>query len=322
MNKEIFFMPLGGGQRVGASCYYLRLGNRNILLDAGIGKENDLVFNPDFYPLLTSPFMQSMNQINEIYISHAHADHVGYLMNLMGEASRSNVYMTEITALLAEYQLYDKVSFSGSHHSEQKRLAIQSMFSRITTVSYMKHLKFENYQVQFFPAGHIPGAMMTLFQFRDRNILYTGDYSVESTALTDGCMIPSAQEIDTVIMCGLHAKHPYYVRRNGNELSQKAGEILNYVACSGRSTACQVSQLSKSIEFLKTLNTLNQAHIPIFIDDSVMKIVDKMERLSIPILNSVDNYIMGDDIPQIPHIYLSAKISPENPVLVQGHPPD
>ena len=35
MNRDIFLMPLGGGQRVGASCYYLRLGDNNILLDAG-----------------------------------------------------------------------------------------------------------------------------------------------------------------------------------------------------------------------------------------------------------------------------------------------
>ena len=39
MRPEIIFMPLGGGQRVGASCYYLKIGDRNILLDEVIGLE-------------------------------------------------------------------------------------------------------------------------------------------------------------------------------------------------------------------------------------------------------------------------------------------
>lgn len=42
MNKDIYFMPLGGGQSVGASCYYLRLGESNIILDAGTGKKKGI----------------------------------------------------------------------------------------------------------------------------------------------------------------------------------------------------------------------------------------------------------------------------------------
>ena len=49
MEQDIYFMPLGGGQRVGASCYYLRIGDTNIILDAGVGRENGMEFEPDFY---------------------------------------------------------------------------------------------------------------------------------------------------------------------------------------------------------------------------------------------------------------------------------
>ena len=121
--QEIYFMPLGGGQRVGASCYYLRLGGVNIILDAGIGKEKGMVFEPDFHSLLTSVFIQSLSQINQIYISHAHADHIGYLLRLMRETPKADVYMTQITALLSEYQLYDKTYLSGRNEDENQRLA-------------------------------------------------------------------------------------------------------------------------------------------------------------------------------------------------------
>ena len=39
--EEIMFVPLGGGDNIGASCYYLKLGRSNILLDCGKGFDED-----------------------------------------------------------------------------------------------------------------------------------------------------------------------------------------------------------------------------------------------------------------------------------------
>ena len=64
MQQDIIFIPLGGGQRVGASCYYLKVGDANIILDAGIGIDDGLEFGPDFQFLIRTPFIQSMTQIN------------------------------------------------------------------------------------------------------------------------------------------------------------------------------------------------------------------------------------------------------------------
>ena len=76
--KDICFMPLGGAQSVGRSCYYLRLGQSNILLDCGLQRINGATCSPDFRSLLTSQFMESIQQLDHVYISHAHTDHVGY----------------------------------------------------------------------------------------------------------------------------------------------------------------------------------------------------------------------------------------------------
>ena len=304
MGRDIYFMPLGGGQRVGASCYYLKLGEVNIILDAGIGKERGMVFEPDLYPLVTSPLIQSLSQINQIYISHAHADHVGYLFELMGKTSRAEVYMTEITALLSQHQLYDKKYLSGGERSEVKRLKAQSMLDKITKVSYLQEMEFGSYKATFLPAGHIPGAMMILFEWKKRRILYTGDYSMESMPLTDGCMIPDDLEIDTIIMCGLHARHPGYVKKT-DKLFKSVRYVLRLVKEKKVSVMCRIRQLSKGIEFLKILNQRNVEHIPIFIDESILKVVTKMEQLSVPILDMC-NKMMGSEFPREPHIYITS----------------
>ena len=134
MSRDITFIPLGGGQSVGASCYYLQIGDTKVILDAGTGMKEGMGFEPKFHSLLTSPFLQSMNQISQIFISHAHADHVGYLLRLMKQSTYANVCMTEITKTLAEYQLYDRMFIGNNVQNEKERLAAKSLFDRITPV--------------------------------------------------------------------------------------------------------------------------------------------------------------------------------------------
>ena len=310
MQKEIIFMPLGGGQRVGASCYYLKLGENNILLDVGTGRENGITFIPDFHALLTSPYMESLGQINQVYISHAHTDHVGYLIQLMKECPKAGVYMTDITRLLCEYQLYDK-RYLLNKGNENNRLDTLSVFDRITEVSYMKRLKFSSYFADFFSAGHIPGAMMTFFRYNKRNILYTGDYSVDPTPFTDGCMLPNNLKIDTLIMCGLHAKHPDYRKRN-DKLYRDVKKVFDFVQNKNISVLCYIPQLSKGIEFVKMLNRYNEYNIPIYIDCSIMRVVYKMEHLSIPVLNE-NNRMIETDFPTRSHIYITSDITSRPP---------
>lgn len=307
MGPDIIFIPLGGGQRVGASCYYLRIGEASILLDAGIGMEDGMESGPDFHFLLTSPFVQSMNQISQIFISHAHADHVGYLLKLMKQTGHASVYMTQITKILAEYQLYDRLFIGSRNRDEDARLAAKSLLEKVATVSFMQTMDFGTYKVTFFPAGHIPGAMMVLFEAGRRKILYTGDYSLNQTALTSGCMIPENLRPDTVILCGLHARHPEYSRKT-DTLFHKADRVLRFVEQSGQSALCQIPQLSKGIEFLKVLNEWNTTGICIYLDRSVMRMVAKMEQLSVPVLSPY-NKLMEAEAPLEPHIYLTAGYS-------------
>lgn len=309
-SKEIFFMPLGGGQRVGASCYFLRLGEANILLDAGIGNENKTVFFPDEYALVTLPFVESMGQIHQIYISHAHMDHAGYLLPIMQECRNADVFMTQETATLAEYQLYDKKFLSGNCQREASRLAAKSLLDQTIKVSFMQKRDFGAFQASFFPAGHIPGAMMILFEFAGKRILYTGDFSVNNTALTGGCILPDGLDVDVMILCALHAKHPWY-RRSCNQLDQAVQKVLGMAQ--KYPVWCCLPQLSKGIEFLKQLNQKNTEKIPVYLDQSVMQMVKKMEQLKVPILTP-ENKVTAQMPVNTKGIYLTAdpKQVPDN----------
>lgn len=279
--KDIYFMPLGGAQSVGRSCYYLRLGESNILLDCGLQRINGASCFPDFLSLLTSQFMESMQQLDHVYISHAHTDHVGYLPQLMQMAPQASVYMTLQTKQLAEYRLIANSSQQGA--AEASRL-----LSNVAPVNYLQKIKQRDYTVTFFPAGHIPGAMMTLFEYAGRKILYTGDFSLHSAFGLDGCWLPDDLEIDVLLMCALHAKQPYSIRKK-NTLQQRITEVMSNLRY-GQSVYLQAFDPGRVLELLMALNReMEQSGqvYPIYLEPEAMAAVHVMESLQLPDRKSV-----------------------------------
>lgn len=282
MKYPLYFLALGGGQQVGASCYFLKMGPHNILLDCGIGFKNGLVFAPNFSFLLQTKFIESLSQINQVFISHAHLDHIGGLPTLMKIIPNCPVFMTDVTKKLSQYQLYDKNFYKNfiEPEKETERLALKYLFDKIIVVSFLQSYNFKDLKVTFYPAGHIPGAMMILFEYHDKKILYTGDYSVNSTPLTDACLVPK-EKIDVLIICALHARQDE--NHKNSKKSDGLTRTLNYIErilFSDHSVHCQIRQLSKGIEFLELLNDkIEKGLFPatqIYIDESIFQIIDRL----------------------------------------------
>lgn len=280
-------MALGGSQKVGASCYFLKLGENNILLDCGIGFKNALRYNPVLAAIPKIPGIYSLSQISEIYISHAHLDHTGYLPELIKSNHNSKIYMTPITKTLLKSQYNDKNYLNIMHYNKRSLpYAISNLDNVVATVNYMQKIPFKNYTASFYQAGHIPGAMMTLFEYKNKRILYTGDFSLHETPLTGACQIPN-KKIDILIMCGLHAKHPRYFTKTEpfDEFKQKISNSLNY----GYNVYCHVPQLSKGVEILTYLNEYLSEDIKIYIDEKIYSVICSLENLNCQILQK-NNY--------------------------------
>lgn len=281
-HNEILFNPLGGAQSVGGSCYYLKLGEENILLDCGLGIKHGVYQGPNLYSLLENDCIKSFSQLTRLFVSHAHLDHIGYLPTLYRDVPSINTYMTDITCTLSDLQLKYENKLSRKRRSCSIKKNELLLKERCLPVSFQQKIPIGNFHATFFPAGHIPGAMMTLLNYKGRNILYTGDYSFEDTTLTPAASFPYGTDVDVLIICGLHAKRPYHNRRENNleRIGSNVIEKLNY----GESVYCGVRQLSKGLELLSYLNTVIPNDIPIFVDKEVMKVVQAMEQVNIPIL--------------------------------------
>lgn len=299
--KEIFFMPLGGAGSIGASCYYLRLGNSNVLLDCGAQAKKTSLMMPNFTSLLTSRYMESLRQLDQVYISHAHNDHMGYLPQLLQLAPQAAYYMTSLTKQLSEYRLQLR--------QKNRLLAgadVERLLSGCAEVSYLQTLEQKDYKVTFYPAGHIPGAMMTLLEYQGRRILYTGDYSLHSR-LGSCWLPPENMQIDVLLLCGLHAMQPGY-RRKEKALDNRVQQILHCLSY-GQSVYMQVMDDSRVIEVLLALNTVMRSggmSYPVYLETEAMQAVEALERLRLPILES-NNYSRLSAQALRPHVVLGRR---------------
>lgn len=277
MNNRNIFISLGGTGKIGDSCYYLNIGGTHFFLDCGSGRIDGINFYPPFNLLLRTPYLQDLHQISHVIISHGHLDHMGALPEFLKLNDRANVYMTDLTLKIAQVQLKNKLSAVAQE--------------KISVVHFLQRIPLKNIEISFYQAGHIPGAMMTLFKWRGKNLLYTGDYSTFATPLVEAVILPK-EKIDVLILCGLHARHPYYsaVDNSLSRILRRIKDALNF----GKVAYCKINQISKGIELLTLINKF-LPEVEVYIDAPQMQLVHCFEDLKIPVL-AINNHPLKSSV--------------------------
>src|SRR5215510_8405057 len=107
---------LGGADGVGASCVYIELAGKQILVDAGVrmGGRDRL---PDLAAL-------DGRDLAAIYVTHAHADHIGALLLVHEHFPHVSIYATPATIRLIEVMLADAVRVMSRRAAEELEIPL------------------------------------------------------------------------------------------------------------------------------------------------------------------------------------------------------
>jgi Cft2 family RNA processing exonuclease len=175
------FTVLGGGQEIGANSYLLSLSGVPLLLDAGL--------HPKKFGLESLPdYDRIERELEAIFITHAHLDHVGSLPVLNHRHPQAPIFATLPTKDIALRMLHNTVTVMNIFR-EEKGLAEYPFFGHedlwplereIMGLDYkivrsssargkqiysdQLHLR-GGIQARFLPAGHVLGAGGILFRF-------------------------------------------------------------------------------------------------------------------------------------------------------------
>jgi len=187
---ENLLVPIGGGNEIGASCYFYIVDGVKFLVDSGIRFSNREPF-PDF-ELLKS----LAPEIDAIFITHAHVDHCGSIHILSELYPDTPIYTTHETAQLLSLMVEDaiKVRHIKSRNSEEEwkeyRLLDRAL-SRIERRDFFDKITIGSVEFTLFPAGHILGALSLGVHYGESSFLFhSGDISISPQKTVRGAFIP------------------------------------------------------------------------------------------------------------------------------------
>jgi Cft2 family RNA processing exonuclease len=212
-SKDFLFMPLGGGQEIGRSCYLLKLCGEFFVLDCGISVK----FGEPWRRYPAIEFLGAIrDRIRGIFITHAHHDHCAALLYLATLLPNVPIYCTPETAQLLEVILGDSISVAAKSLSPEPFLPQQmGNLLRLAPVERGREIELGRVRARFLDAGHVPGSCSVLFESQgEGRVLYTGDLGPGGMRISGE---PQPEQADIVICEGTYLNQPLHPPREQEE---------------------------------------------------------------------------------------------------------
>lgn len=203
MMSKLEVKTLGGCREVGRIAIQLTAGDTRVLLDYGIKIQHRR--KPPLYP------REPDGKVHYIALTHAHLDHSGAIPLLM-RRKPPKVFGIDLTRDYTEMLLWDslRVAKKNSYEAKYGEREIVEFHRSYRKLEYRDSIKLRGgIEIKALSAGHIPGSAMYYIRYRNKSILYTGDFNFIDTHLVKGMPL-ELPRVDVLIMETTYAmrKHP------------------------------------------------------------------------------------------------------------------
>jgi metallo-beta-lactamase family protein len=260
---------LGAVEGVTGSCYLLRTGNINILLDCGLfqGRREEEAAN-------LKPFSFDVAEIDAVVLSHAHLDHSGRLPLLVAQGLSCPIYMTWPTSDLIEVLLKDAASLqerdaewenkrrrrSGKNEVEPLYTLenVEATLLFCTGLSYkQRHSIADGIDICYRDAGHILGsAIVEVFITKEgdeKKLVFTGDLGNSQAAL-----LKDPESIESADVLLLESTYGDRDHRSMEETLQEFEDVLEEASSNGGNILIPSFAVGRTQEIIFRLGELYQ----------------------------------------------------------------
>ena len=268
---------LGAEKCVTGSCHLLQACELNILIDCGITQGADR-----YLPITRWPVKPP--DIQFLFLTHAHIDHIGRVPELIQEGFRGEILCTHGTKALIGPMLEDALEFTAYHQDKKEKILsdIEDMtwgFEYGESFNLRKGIRFSMGR-----AGHILGSCWIRFDMDGgSSIVFSGDLGAKHTPILPDPDVPEP--------CDLLVMESTYGDRNHEDRTmrwQRLGEVLSKAVADNGKVLIPAFALGRTQELIYEMDRLFSGHhktslnskIPVFIDSplglKITKIYSKL----------------------------------------------
>jgi len=266
---------LGGASSVGASCVAIELAEQWFVVDAGVRVDHKADPLPDLAQL-------EGKDIRAIFVTHAHADHIGALPLLHRAFPTVPIFTSRGTALLMEVMLADALKIMAKRAVEEMELPlypeelVAGMLMQVRPMPVDQPFTvptLSGITIHASRAGHIVAAVSLGFQSANESIVISGDISSTPQRTVLGAVPPPVKHCDLLVLESTYGSrlHP---NREAEEL-RLAQAVAEGLANDGH-VLIPCFGLGRGQEILLVLQAAQeQGHIPefpIYVDGLVRRV--------------------------------------------------
>jgi metallo-beta-lactamase family protein len=316
---EVKITFYGGVGKVTGANFMLESGDQKSLVDCGLiqGPKWEMDRNKE-------PFKYNPKEVNELFVTHGHIDHIGRIGKLIKDGFTGTIYSTPATRDIAELMLEDAVKVQTQDNKEPlyDMGHVNKALSLWKTIPYYKETEIGNYKVTPKDAGHVLGSCIYEFIHKDsgKKIVFTGDLGNTPTPL-----LKDTDKIEGVDYMVIESVYGDRNHENRDSRTERLKRELRKVIDRGGTIIIPVFSLEKTQVLLHELNDLiEDGHlpsVPVFLDSPLgIKLTDVYSRY----LNNYNEHIQkeikdGDDIFDFPKLKMTLHRSEsENIIKTQG----
>ncbi len=296
----------GVGDVTGAN-FLLQVKETKILIDCGLIQGVPRDIDPN-----AKPFGYVPSEIDFLFITHAHMDHIGRIGKLVKEGFTGKIYSTKATFDLTRLMLEDALSINEMY-AQRKHIKpmfsakdLQAAYDSWNIIEYTEHIKLnEHVEVTPHNTGHILGSCAYVFtnlETKER-ITFTGDLGNSPNPL----LKDADTDFDTeyMVMESVYGDREHEEKENRK---QTLKHIISKVVSRGGVILMPVFSLEKTQMLLTELNELVEQDlipdVPIFVDSPLAIRLTEVYKENTQFFNeTIQNQISsGDDVFSFPKL--------------------